>query len=162
MSACSSAWPGAWCFAQGGLSAHYGALLFILATFLDHTDGELARMTGRTSRFGHVFDHVAGGVVHVALFCGIGLGLMESGLGIWAAPLGLVAGVAVAAIFILRYEMERRLDQDATKQPSFAGFEIEDIMYIVGPVTWLGGLVPFLVLAGIGAPIFLAYQVWQF
>lgn len=33
-----------------------GALLFVLSNFLDHTDGELARMSGKTSRFGHAYD----------------------------------------------------------------------------------------------------------
>ncbi len=34
-------------------------------------------------------------------------------------------------------------------------------LYIVGPVTWLGGLVPFLIAACIGAPLFLLLVLWQ-
>src|SRR3979490_3065446 len=35
-----------------------GALLLILSNFLDHTDGELARISGKTSRIGHIY-HLA-------------------------------------------------------------------------------------------------------
>ena len=35
----------------------WAGVLFVLAVFWDHTDGELARLTGQTSRFGHYFDH---------------------------------------------------------------------------------------------------------
>src|ERR1700753_1604584 len=33
-----------------------GALLMVLSNFLDHTDGELARISGKTSRIGHIYD----------------------------------------------------------------------------------------------------------
>ncbi len=40
-------------FTRGEPAAdHWGAGLFVLARFLDHFDGELARLTGKTSRFG--------------------------------------------------------------------------------------------------------------
>ena len=42
-----------------------------------------------------------------------------------------------------------------------AGFEVEDILYIVGPITWFGLLDYFLVLAGIGAPLFLIWTAWE-
>jgi hypothetical protein len=34
-------------------------------------------------------------------------------------------------------------------------------MYLVGPITWLGLLQPFLILAGIGAPLFALFVLWQ-
>jgi hypothetical protein len=34
------------------------------------------------------------------------------------------------------------------------GFELEDVMYLVRPITWLDLLEPFVSLAGIGAPLF--------
>src|SRR5229473_8166588 len=33
-----------------------GALLLVLSNFLDHTDGELARISGKSSRVGHIYD----------------------------------------------------------------------------------------------------------
>ena len=55
--------------------ANWAAGLYMLATLLDHCDGELARLTGKGSRFGHYYDLVAGGINYVLLFVGIGFGL---------------------------------------------------------------------------------------
>ena len=38
--------------------------------------------------------------------------------------------------------------------PSFAGFETEDVLYLIGPAIWGGGLIPILIAATIGAPLF--------
>lgn len=141
-------------YARGGAAAHLGALLFVLSFWLDHADGELARLTGRTSAFGHYYDLAAGGAVLVALFAGIGIGLRDGALGGRAPLLGLLAGLAIAAIFTLRLDLERARGKAATRQPNRLGFELEDVMYLVGPVTWAGALAPFLILAAIGTPLF--------
>src|SRR4029453_19486296 len=75
-----------------------------------------------------------------------------------APPLwGLAAGVPFVAIFSLRGAIIRRRGRDAVAQPAVGGFEIEDVLYLIAPLTWLGGLEPFLVAAGIGAPL---YALW--
>lgn len=151
----------AWLFASGGAAVHVGAACFLLAFWLDHADGELARSTGRSSLFGHYYDLAAGGAVLVALFIGIGIGLRKHGLGAWSIGLGIAAGLATAVIFVLRMELERRAGKSATRQPNLLGFELEDVMYLVGPITWLGLLSPLLVLAGIGTPLFALFVLWQ-
>lgn len=128
------------------------ALLVILSNFLDHTDGELARMSGKTSRFGHYFDLASDALVTVGMFVGIGIGLIDT-LGARAAWMGGAAGLAVAGIFHLRNIIETRHGKVATKQPRFAGFEAEDVLYLVPVVTLLGGLQAFLQAAAIGAPL---------
>ena len=148
-------------YASGGAAVHSGAACFMLSFWLDHADGELARMTGRTSAVGHYYDLAAGGAVLIALFIGIGIGLRNDGLGVWSIELGIAAGLATAVIFVLRMELERRAGKTATRQPNLLGFEVEDAMYLVGPITWLGLLQPFLVLAGIGAPLFMLLVLWQ-
>ena len=152
---------GAVLFALGGKAVHWGALCFILSALLDHADGELARMTGRATASGHVYDNIAGGIVHFAVFLGIGLGLRDSSLGPWAIPMAVVTGAAVAFLFTYRLQVERRLGRAAVDQPRWAGFEIEDCMYLIGPVTWVGGLVPFFIAAAIGAPLFALWQLWD-
>jgi len=142
---------GAVMFAQGDRPVA-AALLVILSNFLDHTDGELARMSGKTSRFGHYFDLASDALVTVGMFVGIGIGLTDA-LGTRAAMMGGIAGLAVAGIFHLRNVIENRHGKVATKQPRFAGFEAEDILYLVPVVTLLGGLELFLRAASIGAPI---------
>src|SRR3954465_9073636 len=49
-----------------------GALLMVLSNFLDHTDGELARISGKTSRIGHVYDLASDTVVTILLFLATG------------------------------------------------------------------------------------------
>jgi phosphatidylglycerophosphate synthase len=149
-------------FAQGdpGL-ADWAALLFMAAIFMDHADGELARLAGKTSSFGHYYDHATAVTNYVALFVGIGIGLERSVLGGWAAPMGILAGLSVGASFAGRLYIEERFGKELVQQENFAGFEMEDTLYIVGPVTWLGGLVPFLIAACIGAPLFLLFVLWQ-
>lgn len=148
----------AWLFAQGdpGLR-HWAAAVFLYAVFNDHVDGQLARATGKTSRFGHYYDHVAASTAYVGMFVGAGLGFSDGWLGPWAVALGLAAGISVTIIFATRVAVEVKAGTQAVKQNSFAGFEIEDTLYIVGPVTWLGQLEPFLVAAGIGTPLFLIW-----
>ncbi|WP_414581240.1 CDP-alcohol phosphatidyltransferase family protein [Scytonema sp. PCC 10023] len=139
-----------------------GAGLFVLSNFLDHTDGELARLSGKSSKWGHQYDLASDAIIHILLFVGIGYGLMNSKLGSWALLMGLVSGVSVACIFHWRNEMEQQLGKDATHQPNFAGFDIEDVLYLFPVVTLLHGLVPLVILATIGAPIFAIWVFWQF
>jgi archaetidylinositol phosphate synthase len=148
-------------YVQDGWAVHLGAACFVLSFWLDHADGELARMTGRTSTFGHYYDLAAGGAVLVALFVGIGTGARHGTLGAWSIGPGAGAGLATAVIFVLRMELERRAGKAASRQPNLLGFEVEDAIYLVGPITWLGLLQPFLVLAGIGAPLFALLVLWQ-
>src|ERR1700683_867295 len=55
--------------------SNLAALLLVLSNFLDHTDGELARMTGKTSRIGHLYDIASDAVVTILLFIAIGIGV---------------------------------------------------------------------------------------
>lgn len=153
---------GAAAYASGTpAAANAGGLLYCLSAFLDHADGELARSTGKTSDFGHAYDRAADLIVKISLFTGMGFGLRGSGLGAWSALLGLVAGVSLVAIFLLRNQLVRRRGKAALTQPGAGGFEIEDVLYAVAPITWLGWLQPFLVAASIGAPLFALWTALQ-
>ena len=69
-------------FAQGDLVlANWAAGVFMFAAFMDHADGELARLVNKTSTFGHYYDHVAVAVSYVSLFVGMGIGLRHGPLG---------------------------------------------------------------------------------
>lgn len=130
-----------------------GAWLFVLSNLLDHSDGELARLTGRTSRAGHLYDLTTDAFIHVLLFVAIGLGLWSSGAAGWGLPAGIVAGIGVTAIFYLRHRMEEAHGKTATAQATWFGFEAEDVLYLLPLVTALDGLISFLIAAAIGAPI---------
>src|ERR1700727_2643770 len=55
--------------------SNLAALLLVLSNFLDHTDGELVRMSGKTSRFGHLYDLACDAIVTILLFAAIGVGV---------------------------------------------------------------------------------------
>jgi archaetidylinositol phosphate synthase len=168
-------------FAVGGYGcANLGALLLVLSNFVDHTDGELARVSGKTSRFGHFYDLACDAFVTVALFVGIGIGdrgphggftfgglgglsnLFPAGFHIAPTTLGWLAGVAVALIFVLRLQIEEREGKAGTRQASVGGFETEDVLYLMPIVTLLDGTHGFLIASAIGAPLFALWVVWDF
>lgn len=151
---------GALMFALGD-RPNVAALLVVLSNFLDHTDGELARMSGKSSRFGHYFDLASDALVTVGMFIGMGIGLVGQ-LGNSAAWMGCSAGLAVAGIFHLRNIIESRHGKTATKQPRFGGFEAEDVLYLIPLVTLAGALDGFLRAAAIGAPLALLVVAFQY
>lgn len=149
-------------YAEGTRGAMIGgSLLFMVAVWMDHVDGEFARATGKTSRFGHYFDHVAAMTSYCAMFVGAGFGLRDTWLGEWAVPGGIAAGVSVALIFSIRLWQETVFGKETTVQTVRAGFEIEDTLYAVGPITWVGLMPPFVAAAGVGTPIYLIYAIWE-
>jgi phosphatidylglycerophosphate synthase len=64
-------------------------LLLILHSVLDSSDGQLARMTGRTSEFGRVLDGASGYVTHIAIY-----------LAVLASALGRGGGARFAALVV--------------------------------------------------------------
>ena len=149
--------------AVGNATWNYiGAGLFVLSNFLDHTDGELARLSGKSSKFGYIYDLASDAIIHVLFFVGIGYGLRNSQYGSWALLMGIISGLSVACIFHLRNQMEQSLGKEATQQPKLGGFEIEDILYLFPIVIILNSLVPFLTAATIGAPVFALWVIWQY
>ena len=151
-------------FARGQpAAAHWGAGLFVLARFLDHFDGELARLTGKTSRFGYYFDYVSGAVSYAALFGGMGIGLAGGPLGGWALLLGAAGAAAALISMFLNLDLDKQTELaagEAVGYPGIAGFELEDGIYLLAPVTWLGWLTPFFVACGIGATVYCLWTAW--
>ena len=145
-------------FAFGGPeAAAWAAGIYMLAVFTDHTDGELARQSGRTSPLGHKLDFIVGGLNYTLLFCGIGIGQLQSGLGMPGLVLGLAAGLANPLILYLRLRLDERWGKQAWRHPYFSGFELEDFIYLIGPITWIFGLQYFFIPYALGT---LAYLVW--
>lgn len=151
---------------------HWGAGVFVLARFLDHFDGELARLQGTSSRLGYYLDYAAGAGGYTALFICLGIGhWIQGNLGLWA----LLLGAAGAASVLISTFVNLRIDEarvsaeagnpnggDSVGYPALGGFELEDGMYLLAPITWLGWLLPFFVAAGIGAAIYCLWTVASF
>lgn len=138
-----------------------GAFVFVVSAIIDHADGELARMTGQTSAFGHVYDRTADLIVKLSMFTGMGFGVRKEH-DVWGPACGAIGGMALVAIFLMRGEQARRRGPSALAQPAAGGFEIEDVLYVIAPVTWLGWLPGFVVGVAIGAPCFALWVASRF
>jgi phosphatidylglycerophosphate synthase len=157
---------GALCLAHGEFVwANAGAFLIVLSNFVDHTDGELARIGGKSSRIGHFYDLACDALVTVMLFVGMGVGagaLHMDGLKVAPGWLGGLAGVAIALIFFLRMRIEEMAGKAGTKQALVGGFETEDVLYLLPIITLTSVVLPFVVAASIGAPLFAAWVVFDY
>lgn len=157
---------GAACLARGGYGwANGGALLIVLSNFVDHTDGELARISGQSSRAGHLYDLACDAVVTVLLFAAMGIGVSRQGgvMAVSPTALGIVAGLAIALIFFLRMRIEALTGKVGTMQGFAAGFETEDVLYLLPLVTLCAVVGPFIAVAAVGATLYAAWAVvgWQ-
>ena len=153
---------GAACLAQGGFGwVNTGAVLIVLSNFIDHTDGELARISGKSSAIGHFYDLASDALITVLLFACLGAGIAAQGRDMIVAPtlLGAIAGIAVALIFFLRMRIEALAGKASTRQSFFAGFETEDVLYLLPLVTLSGTIAPFLIAASVGAPLFALWVI---
>jgi len=144
-------------YAHAGAAGSVGGALYCLFALIDHADGELARMTNRCSARGQLYDRTVDLIVKIAVFSGMGTGLRHGPLGWWGPALGLVAGVAFVSIFMLRSATVGRIGPAGLEQLTAGPFEIEDILYVIAPVTWLGWLQPFLLATAVGASLFASY-----
>lgn len=150
------------CLAHGGFaSMNAGAFLIVLSNFVDHTDGELARISGKSSRLGHYYDLASDALITVLLFACAGIGA-RTGVAAGDARsivFGVVAGASVALIFFLRMRIESLAGKAETRQTFMAGFETEDVLYLLPLVTLFDGVPWFLRVAAIGAPLFALWVV---
>ncbi len=142
--------------------SNYGAVLFMLSMLLDRADGDLARMTGRTSPGGHTYDLFADAFCNALIFVGLGIGLRESGFGLWAIPMGMLAGGAVATILMLVIRIEKLQGARAAEIGSFFGFDPDDAMLAIPLAVLMGWSEGLLMAACIGAPAFAVLFVFLF
>ena len=133
----------------------WGGWLWLLAVFLDRADGELARLTGKMTDFGHRYDLICDALVTSLFFVGAGIGLRESALGDWAIIMGMAGAAGVFAAQILAELIDQRGKETGEKAyGGIAGFDFDDLLYLFAAVAWLGWLMPFVLAAAVGAPAF--------
>ncbi len=148
-------------FAYGTRASEiWGGVWWVGSAFLDRADGELARLSGRSSATGHLYDYVTDVILNALLFLSIGVGLRHSHLGVWAVPLGLVAGVAVAVASVWSERLEKFNDSGRKAYSGVAGFDFDDALYLFGPLAWLEWLEPVLIGAAICSPV-IALLTWR-
>lgn len=140
----------------------WAAGLFLVSMILDRADGELARLSGRKSAFGHKYDLVSDAATNALMFVGLGIGLRNSVTGLWTVPMGIVAGVAVVAILWLVMRTEEIAGARSAELSSIAGFDPDDGMLAVPALIGVGLSVPLLYAAAVGTPLFAVFFFWWF
>jgi len=159
--------------APGFLSAapHWqtvGALLLLAHSILDGCDGELARLRFQESRWGGILDFWGDNVVHAVVFACMAIGWSETTQAIWPLVLGAsaVLGTVGSASLVYWRIMRPKADRGPlyTSVSAAPGQRLarlldtlsrRDFIYIVVAFSLFGKAAWFLVLAGLGAPIFL-------
>ena len=139
-----------------------GAWIFLLSLAFDHADGELARLTGKTSRWGHTYDIITDGACNALVFVGLGMGLAGPALGAWPLVVGLVAGLTIAAVFALTLLLEMREGPHAGELQGTGGLDPDQGMLAVPIAVWLGWAPWLVAAAGVGAPLFALFYAWKF
>ena len=132
-------------FAWGGREAQvWGGTLWVAGALLDRADGELARLSGQISAKGAIYDYVSDLAVNSAMFVAVGIGLRQSGLGVWAPALGLLCGLCFGLLFHWCEVLEERVDPEVVVLGGGGGFDPDDAFYLLGPLAWMGmlGIVP--------------------
>jgi len=137
------------------------ALLFLLSMLLDRADGELARMSGKTSPWGHTYDLISDGLCDALVFIGIGIGARHGVLGCWAIPMGLLAGLSVASIFLLVLRIEQKQGPRAAELPGTGDVDPDDGILAVPVAALLGWTTPLLIAAAVVAPLFALFVFWK-
>lgn len=130
-----------------------GAAIFVVSMLLDRADGELARMTGATSRFGASYDLVTDAISNACAFLALGVAALDGGLGFWGLPVGIVAGLSISTIFVLMISTENRYGNGTARYRARAGFDPDDALILVPIGVLLGQGDILLISAGICAPL---------
>lgn len=136
--------------------------VFLLSMILDRADGELARLSGKSSPFGHTYDLIADSLCNALLFLGLGIGLCNGSFGVWAILLGAAAGVSVTTILWLMMRAEAVAGQRAAHLAMTSRIDPDDALLAVPIALWIGWSEPLLVAAAVGATAFAAFFFWHF
>jgi phosphatidylglycerophosphate synthase len=144
-----------------------GALLFLAHSILDGCDGELARLKFQQSRWGGVLDFWGDNVVHTVIFACMGVGWSLAADSAWPLVLGFsaVLGTLGSAGFVYWRLMRSKGGDDtlftsvsdAPERPLTRLLDSasrRDFIYLVIALALFGRSNWFLVMAGIGAPIY--------
>lgn len=154
-----------YCFATGDRELMiWGGWVWVLSAFLDRTDGELARVSGKTSPWGHKFDMFCDSATTSLFFVAGGIGLRDTELGHWAILMGVAGGLGVLAAEYYAEQIDKRNDDpDDRAYPGFAGFDFDDVLYLFAVIAWFDWFMPIVIGASIGAPAFalLTWYRWQ-
>ena len=130
--------------------AVFGALLFQFSAVLDCSDGDIARLHFKESLLGKWLDIVGDQIVHIAIFVGIGFGLINASpsLAITLLTISAVAGAILA--FATFLWASKRSENDPRINRYLQATANRDFSVVVLILACMGRLDIFAWLVGIG------------
>ena len=148
-----------------------GSILFIFSKFLDHVDGQLARELKKESKFGWYYDSFVDTATYILMFVGISAGIPPGTFEIKFFSIVdfdlqnyLLFSAIIASIFntFLGIIHKFRTSKDFYGFPETDKVALEDGVYLIGPITWIGFINFFFIIASIGSVVFVIYNLKRF
>ena len=148
-----------------------GSLLFILAKFLDHVDGQLARELKKETKFGWYYDSFVDTLTYILMFVGISAGIppgtfeikfftiVELDLQDYLLFSAIIASILNTLLGIVH---KYKTSKDFYGFPQTKKFALEDGVYLIGPITWIGFINFFFLISSIGSVVFVIYNIKRF
>jgi phosphatidylglycerophosphate synthase len=133
-----------------------GALLLVFSRLLDDCDGEVARMTVRSTRLGARLDVTGDVVVYTTVFTGLAIGLMRSdphGGHLWALGL-LLFGAGMTTVIVLGAVTGTSLPEHSRLLKFLETGASGDFAYVFLPFALLDAVDIFFWGAAIGAQVY--------
>ena len=146
-----------------------GAGLLVLSSWIDCTDGEIARLKFMESEIGGKLDIICDNLVHVAVFCAIGIGLYQSTgqyifmlLGVFAVFGSLVSFLLLSSLIIT----EKKKGSEKTpnlkvKKDLTTKLANRDFIYFLFLMAAIGRVDVFIFLTAVGSNIFAGYLIYS-
>ena len=147
-----------------------GSILFIISKFLDHVDGQLARELKTTTKFGYYYDNFTDTVTYILMFIGISAGIPPGTFEIKIFSIiyinlqnYLLFSAIIASLLntFLALIHKHRTNKDFD-WPQTDKVALDDGIYLIGPVTWIGFINLFFLTASIGSVIYVIYNLKRF
>ena len=148
-----------------------GSILFIISKFLDHVDGQLARELKRESKFGWYYDSFVDTATYILMFVGISAGIPPGTFEIKFFSIidldlqnYLLFSAIVASILntFLGVIHKFKTNKDFYGFPETDKVALEDGIYLIGPITWVGLINLFFLISTIGSVVFVIYNIKRY
>ena len=148
-----------------------GSILFIFSKFLDHVDGQLARELKKESKFGWYYDSFVDTATYILMFVGISAGIPPGTFEIKFFSIVdfdlqnyLLFSAIIASILntFLGIVHKYKTSKDFYGFPATDKVALEDGIYLIGPITWIGLINLFFLISTIGSVVFVIYNIKRY
>ena len=148
-----------------------GSILFIISKFLDHVDGQLARELKKETKLGWYYDSFVDTATYILMFVGISAGIPPGTFEIKffsIVDLDLQNFLLFSAIFASILNTFLGIIHKFKTSKDFYGFPetdkvaLEDGIYLIGPITWIGLINFFFLISTIGSVVFVIYNIKRY